>query len=307
MKDRFYKGEEIVGASIMIHLYAMKINETHQVLLIGSTRERWRGGEEVFQSLDEQALRRRAEAFTLDEIKTVAKKRKPFSDNVTDRLKEDKEQRDRARKEAKEKRDQFKRTEGLRNRDQGRIQLQGQVKKEDTKPKGQHKGREFARNIFMRVADTKRDDVVKKGDRGLSVALQFPEMIMRNRCFWCLMSFVYPNESEYERSYESIIGATTSRLTSYEEKKLTVREDIAPRTFEAEAIGCAEADTFIQESRLEADTKAHGPLLIPMSLDQASEPLSNEIPKPGTDGGSYECFSSKGRTPASTGLDESLD
>lgn len=76
--------QDVGGIPPMVHLYAMDTGSGYQVLLIGSTRERWRGRERIFEDLDQQAFDRRWAAFSEDEIKRVVEKRRSSIARVTE-------------------------------------------------------------------------------------------------------------------------------------------------------------------------------------------------------------------------------
>ena len=97
-------------------------------------------------------------------------------------------------------------------------------------------------------------DKVHQDDRGKSVALKVPEMEPRIRCVWCFTGYKYPMDVEFGKSWFSLAKAGDFRMD--DKRPSAKRGRLEPSTFEAEAIGCAEVDIYIQETRLKNETNS---------------------------------------------------
>ena len=268
------------------------------------------------RSLDKDAYDRRAKAFTEDEKKRVVDERTARFEYVRELQAQSRLKQDRARecRETRKNRNEFQKRRAQRDQaddekseplsDKNKV-LQGQVKKEDKEPQdqvekedkepqgqvekedkepqdrvkkedkqpqGQPEDPKSSLTIYSEIASKK---TISQGDRGPSESLRVLKMKPCVRCIWCFTILNYPLRIECGLTESSIIErGCRSDMTRSPEKEQVTRFELG--TFEAEAIGCAEVDTYIQESRIKNQES---------SDREARESLLN--PMPVTDGGSY--------------------
>ena len=227
-KDRRYvKAHKQCGMPRMIHLFALEL-KNHQFLLMGFSRERW---STLLNDLDHYALEKRRSGFTEEMISDLHKKRNEERLRVDQAL-------------------------GAIKPFGGRGILQKGVRKRfsvDRELSGkQRKARDDMVGARIKVRKSQGSDqkqIVTNSKRQGKV-LQFPELIGRYRCPFCLVIFDnYPMEDEYGKTIECILAHETNRGCEHKSDKNV-------------AIACAEADTYSQEFRLNEDIRFGRPLLI---------------------------------------------